>query len=137
MASNNLHKLLLTLTIFLSTVVESPAQTTPQFCPYPCYPPPTGPGNNPPVTPTPPVSTTPPATFQPPLSTTPPAGYVPFTPPSPYSFGAAPPPPEPIVTWFPYYYRKPPHKEELSSSPPLNVFTFTFVLCLLFCVQLI
>ncbi|KAL3631391.1 hypothetical protein CASFOL_024375 [Castilleja foliolosa] len=131
MASNNLPKLLfLTLAIILFTVVES------QYCPYPCNPPPTGPGENPPATPTPPISTTPPATYQPPLSTTPPTGYVPFTPPSPYSFGAAPPPPEPIVTWFPYYYRDPPHKDT-SSSPPLKVLTFTFVICLLFCVQFI
>ncbi|KAG8366716.1 hypothetical protein BUALT_Bualt17G0108300 [Buddleja alternifolia] len=125
-----LHKLLSTL-LFLSTVLQYPATTTSQGCPYPCYPPPTGPGNNPPVTTTPPASTTPPTSFSPPV------GVYPFTPPAPYTFGAAPPPPEPIVPWFPYYYRKPPHQDQSSSSSPLKQSTnvaimFLFVVFTLF-----
>ncbi|KAL7090880.1 hypothetical protein ACP275_12G069700 [Erythranthe tilingii] len=104
--ASKLHNLLSAL-IFLFTVLDYPAKTTPQECPYPCYPPPTGPGgNNPPVATTPPVSTT-----------TPPAVFVPFTPPPPYSFGAAPPPPDQTVPWFPYFYQKPPHQLDQSFSP--------------------
>ncbi|KAL7132341.1 hypothetical protein ABFS83_12G067300 [Erythranthe nasuta] len=112
--ASKLHNLLSSL-IFLFTVLDFPAKTTPQECPYPCYPPPTGPGGNtPPVATTPPVSTTtPPAVF-----TTPPSVFVPLTPPPPYSFGAAPPPPDQTVPWFPYFYQKPPHQLDQSFSAP-------------------
>lgn len=113
--ANKLHMLISTL-MFLSTILDFPATTTSQECPYPCYPPPIGPGNNPSVTTTPPVSTTPPASFSPPVSTAPPAGFFPFTPPPPYFYGVAQPPPEPILSWFPYYYRKPPHQDQSSST---------------------
>ncbi|KAK4430297.1 hypothetical protein Salat_1330400 [Sesamum alatum] len=132
-STSNLHMLLSTL-LFLSTILETTPQ---QECPYPCYPPPTGPGNNPPLPTTPPVSTLPP-----PLSTSPPAGVFPFTPPSPYFLGAAPPPPEPIVPWFPFYYRKPPHQDHESSSSALelgsrSIFWTVFpLLLLLFCFPL-
>lgn len=117
--SSDLHKLQLSTLIFLLTVLDYPTTTTPQECPYPCYPPPAGPGNNPPVATTPPVSTTPPASFSPPFSTTPPAGFLPLTPPPPNFLGGAPPPPDPVVPWFPYYYRKPPHQDQSFSSPAL------------------
>lgn len=123
--ASSLYKLLSTL-LLLSTILDFLPTTTSQECPYPCYPPPTGPGNGPPATTTPPVSTTPPAALF-----TPPAGYYPFTPPSPYFSGVTPPPPEPIVPWFPYYYRKPPHQDQSSSSPAIrgsrNVALFMFM----------
>lgn len=133
--ASNLHKLLSTL-LLLSTVLDFLPTTTSQECPYPCYPPPTGPGNVPPATTTPPLSTTPPAALSPPASFTPPAGYYPFTPPSPDFSGVTPPPPEPIVSWFPYYYRKPPHQDQSSSSPAIrglrNVALFMFPLFVAF-----
>ncbi|CAI9785440.1 unnamed protein product [Fraxinus pennsylvanica] len=112
---------LLSLLLFLSAILDFPATTTSQECPYPCYPPPTGPGNNPPVATTPPsppvVTTAPPTSFSPPAFTTPPAGYFPYNPPSPDSFnGVTPPPPEPILPWFPYVYRRPPHQDQSSST---------------------
>ncbi|KAL2518918.1 putative Hydroxyproline-rich glycoprotein family protein [Abeliophyllum distichum] len=118
--ASNLHNLL-PLLLFLSTILDFPATTKSQECPYPCYPPPTGTGNNPPVATTPPSpptsTTTPPASFSPPAFITPLAGYFPFTPPSPYSFnGVVPPPPEPILPWFPYYFRRPPHQDQSSST---------------------
>ncbi|KAL6571087.1 hypothetical protein OROGR_000637 [Orobanche gracilis] len=139
--ASNFHKILSTL-IFLSVILEYPSQTMSQDCPYPCYPPPTGSGNNPPEIPmAPPLSPTPPATnFPPPASTAPPAGFLPFSPPSPYLSGEAPPPPDRIVTWFPYYYRKPPHQDQ-SSSPPLEgsrridvlvIFSVLLVCCFVF-----
>ncbi|XP_057765897.1 leucine-rich repeat extensin-like protein 3 [Salvia miltiorrhiza] len=135
MASSNLLNILSTL-LFLSTILDFLPTATPQECPYPCYPPPIGPGNGPPATTTPPASTTPPAALSPPANsfTTPPAGYIPFTPPSPYFSGAVPPPPEPILPWFPFYYRKPPHQDQSSSSPPAtgstNLVLFIFPLLL-------
>lgn len=118
MASTTLHTLLPSL-IFLSTILHFPAAATSQECPYPCYPPPIGPGNDPPETTTPPAFTTPPAnSFSPPLSSsTPNSGYFPFTQPPPYFYGgAATPPPEPILSWFPYYFRKPLHQDPSSST---------------------
>ncbi|KAG8382780.1 hypothetical protein BUALT_Bualt05G0112900 [Buddleja alternifolia] len=135
--ASTLHNLLISL-VFLSTIFDYPTTTTSQQeCPYPCYPPPTGPGNNPPVITTPPVSTTPPASFSPPVFSTPPAiGNFPFNPPSPYFSGVTPPPPEPILPWFPYYFRKPPHQDPSNSIASrgssataiiIIIFSFLFV----------
>ncbi|KZV14603.1 wiskott-Aldrich syndrome protein family member 2-like [Dorcoceras hygrometricum] len=130
--------------IFSSAILHHLILTTSQECPYPCYPPPTGPGNNPIVGTTPPVSTTPPAAFSPPFSLTPPAaGYFPFTPPSPNYYGVAPPPPEPMVSWFPFYYRRPPHQDQsssLSTEGSRNnslMFLSLFFASFLFCFPLI
>lgn len=123
----------------LSLILNSPATTTSQECPYPCYPPPTGTGNVPPATPTPPSQTgyNPPPAFNPP-----PIGFLPNSPPPPYFVnGAAPPPPDPVVPWFPYYYKKPPHGTDQSSSTPLRGWTaviastplLVFIYFLLFC----
>ncbi|CAI9095965.1 OLC1v1032014C1 [Oldenlandia corymbosa var. corymbosa] len=74
--------------LFFFTILHFPVSSSAQDCPYPCYPPPTGPGNtNQPVTTTPPA---PPAggaaggaTYSPPAFYGPPAGVVPvYTPPS-------------------------------------------------------
>ncbi|KAL8531831.1 hypothetical protein ACS0TY_008436 [Phlomoides rotata] len=115
MASTLLHMLLPTL-VFLSTILHFPATATSQECPYPCYPPPIGPGNDPPETTTPPAFTTPPASFSPPLSSSTTPGYFPFTQPPPYFYGAVTSPPEPIISWFPYYFRKPLHQDPSSST---------------------
>ncbi|GER44640.1 hydroxyproline-rich glycoprotein family protein [Striga asiatica] len=119
MAFTILHNLQI---VFLSTLIilRFPATVSPQSeCPYPCYPPPTFPGESPPAAAatSPPAATTPPATTTPPdsFSGSSPTGIFPYTPPSPYFYGVTPPPPEPIVNWFPYYYRKPPHQESSSS----------------------
>ncbi|CAA0824445.1 hydroxyproline-rich glycoprotein family protein [Striga hermonthica] len=110
-SNSNLPKLLSAL-ILLTAVLE----TTSQDCPYPCYPPPIGPGDNPTPITTPPLPTTPPAFFSPPVSPAPPAW---FSPPSPtYFFGGAPPPPNTVVPWWPYFSRNPPHLD-YSSSPLL------------------
>ncbi|CAA0832980.1 hydroxyproline-rich glycoprotein family protein [Striga hermonthica] len=105
--------------IFLSTIIlRFPATISPQSeCPYPCYPPPTFPGESPPAATSPPATTIPSATTTPPdsFSGSPPTRLFPYTPPSPYFYGVTPPPPEPIVNWFPYYYRKPPRQESSSS----------------------
>lgn len=133
--ASTLYILLPITLVFLSTILHFPATVTSQECPYPCYPPPIGPGNDPPETTTPPAFTTPPASFSPPLysSITPP-GYFPFTQPPPYFYGAAAtPPPEPIISWFPYYFRKPLHQDE-SSSTALTGLRTTIIIFPLFIV---
>ncbi|KAL2485055.1 proline-rich receptor-like protein kinase PERK1 [Abeliophyllum distichum] len=126
---SKLHKLLSTI-LFLSTILRYMSTAIAEECQYPCYPPPTGPGNNSPV------ATTPPS---PPGSTTPEVGYVPYNPPSTYfGNGVAPPPPEPMLPWFPFYYKKPPHEDQSPSTAlrgsttkiiifPLLVLVFSFV----------
>ena len=127
MATNSNQALLSTL--FLALIfLNFPAAIRPDnACPYPCYPPPTGPGN----TPTTPVATTaPPPPYQI-ESYPPPAGYNPttptgnlpyYTPPPPFdsNLGGAPPPPDPILPYFPYYFREPLHGEAQSSASTLG-----------------
>ncbi|KAG5531516.1 hypothetical protein RHGRI_026206 [Rhododendron griersonianum] len=134
----NSKQFLSTLFFSLSILFNFPAPATPQECPYPCYPPPTGTGNNP-QTPTstaltPPSQTgyyyPPPAAFVYP----PPSGYFPYSPPS--AFGSSPPPPDSIVPWFPYYSRKPPFQSvDQSSSNAVRrsaiVIVVTHFLCFL------
>ncbi|XP_019257903.1 PREDICTED: proline-rich receptor-like protein kinase PERK8 [Nicotiana attenuata] len=126
--ASKLNKLLFTLLYFLLLILNFPARITAQECPYPCYPPPTGPaGNNPP-----PATTTPPSPqgYVPNNPSTnynpPPAGY--NNPPNDYDNsppdfvnGEVPPPPEPIVPWFPFYYRKPPHSDNDQSSSSISI----------------
>lgn len=127
MATNSNQALLSTL--FLALIfLNFPAAIRPDnACPYPCYPPPTGPG----YTPTTPAATTPPPPPYQVESYPPPAGYNPttptgnfpyYTPPPPFgsNFLGAPPPPDPILPYFPYYYRKPLHGEAQSSATILG-----------------
>nr|XP_023917763.1 basic proline-rich protein-like [Quercus suber] len=111
MATNSNQALLSTL--FLALIfLNFPAATRPDnACLYPCYPPPTSPGN----TPTTPAATTPPPPPSHIESYPPPAGYNPtgifpkgFLPALPFiSPSGAPPPPDPILPYFPYYFREP------------------------------
>ncbi|MCD7468119.1 hypothetical protein HAX54_005930 [Datura stramonium] len=105
--------LLFIFSLFLNFMARS---TSGQECPYPCYPPPTGPGNNPPVAVTPP---SPPQesyynNYPPPSG----GGYnnLPYYNPPPNGFvnGLVPPPPDPILPWWPYRYRNRP--DQFSSS---------------------
>ncbi|KAK7845359.1 extensin-like [Quercus suber] len=126
MATNSNQALLSTL--FLALIfLNFPAAIRPDnACPYPCYPPPTGPGN----TPTTPAATTPPPPFQiesypPPAGNNPttPTGNLPFdTPPPPFGSNSAgaPPPPDPILPYFPFYYREPLHGEGQASATTLG-----------------
>ncbi|KAK8522621.1 hypothetical protein V6N13_115579 [Hibiscus sabdariffa] len=86
------------LTFFIQTKQDNP-------CPYPCYPPPTGPGGSIGT-----VTQAPPVSYPPPSQT----GNLPyFPPPPPYGnslYGQ--PPPDPVLPYFPYYYRKPPHRTD-------------------------
>ncbi|KAE8698993.1 putative TPX2 family protein [Hibiscus syriacus] len=101
------------LTFFIQTKQDNP-------CPYPCYPPPTGPGGSTGmVTQSPPITNPQPsqtgALYPPPGTSNPtPTGNLPyFPPPPPYGnslYGQ--PPPDPILPYFPYYYRKPPHQRD-------------------------
>ncbi|CAN1788339.1 hypothetical protein LINPERHAP1_LOCUS18007 [Linum perenne] len=107
-----------TLLLFLSGLTLSD-----DTCPYPCYPPPTGPGSPAAVTNPPPTSQS--SSYPPP----PPAGnnipsayYIPPPPPSGnnnYDINNNPPP-NAILPYFPYYYRKPPRKpdDDIGSTPP-------------------
>ncbi|XWS22826.1 hypothetical protein CRYUN_Cryun29cG0069100 [Craigia yunnanensis] len=124
MANTVLNKAL--TTFFFSTVILSFFVQTKQDnpCPYPCYPPPTGPGSGGTgtgiVTQTPPASYSPPAQtgeYPPPGTSYPtPIGNLPYYPPPPYRNTYGQPPPDPILPYFPYYYRKPPHKTDDQSS---------------------
>ncbi|XP_009778696.1 uncharacterized protein [Nicotiana sylvestris] len=112
---------LLSLLLFFPLVLNFTARTSGQECPYPCYPPPTGTGNNSPVALTPPYS----------------QGYNYFPPPSIYNNnpaaggsnfpyynsppnfvnGVVPPPPDPILPWWPYRYKnRPNYGDQYSSS---------------------
>ncbi|KAG2709545.1 hypothetical protein I3843_05G223900 [Carya illinoinensis] len=91
-------------------------------CPYPCYPPPTGPGASTPTTPAITLPPPPPSQFvsyPPPAGYNPtPAGYLPYNYPPPYgtSYGNSPPPPDPILPYFPFYYKKPLHRTDDSAA---------------------
>ncbi|XP_022993313.1 leucine-rich repeat extensin-like protein 5 [Cucurbita maxima] len=102
---------------FILAVLPLPTRTE-DTCPYPCYPPPTGPATATPTTPSPP-SQTGYGSYSPPAFYPPPAATYPYnTPPSNgNSFdGVTPPPPDPILPYFPYYFKKPPHKPDDESS---------------------
>lgn len=129
-----------------------------QPCPYPCYPPPTGPGSGTPTTgnPSPPATTlTPPSSsgsgsgsvssYPPPTGYySPPSENLPNYPAPPNGNNLyGPPPPDPILPYFPYYYRKPPHQTDNQSSATsigksmalitaanVLVFVFVFTSCL-------
>lgn len=127
-----------------------------QPCPYPCYPPPTGPGSGTPTTgnPSPPATTlTPPSSsgsgsvssYPPPTGYySPPSENLPNYPAPPNGNNLyGPPPPDPILPYFPYYYRKPPHQTDNQSSATsigksmalitaanVLVFVFLFTSCL-------
>ncbi|XAR63631.1 hypothetical protein NMG60_11023646 [Bertholletia excelsa] len=101
----NLDQVLSTL-LFLFIFLNFPAVPTSQECPYPCYPPPTGPGSGT-------GSSSQTGSYPPPALYSPPGGYLPNSPPN---YGIVPPPPDAIVPWFPFYYRKPPNQLDKSSA---------------------
>lgn len=111
--ASNLYQIL-SILLFLSITLYSPAPVVAQECPYPCYPPPIGGGGNNPSTTT---------TYPPPSQTgyyPPPSTIFPYNPPNPNYYGGGggggPEAPDPIVPWFPFYYKKPPHNPEKSLS---------------------
>ncbi|WMV22871.1 hypothetical protein MTR67_016256 [Solanum verrucosum] len=114
------------LLLFLSLFLNFMASTFGQVCPYPCYPPPTGPVNNPPVAITPPY---PPQgsnynNYPPPTSGGGGGGggggynnFPNYPPPNNgYVNGLVPPPPDPILPWWPYHYRNRPDQFSSSNS---------------------
>nr|GMD60117.1 leucine-rich repeat extensin-like protein 5 [Ipomoea batatas] len=111
---------------FLFPLLLFSVTTTAQDCPYPCFPPPSGPGNNPPATTTPPSPPSQTASNPPATTLTPPAvgGYNnPYNnPPPDFMNSIAPPPPDPILPWFPYYYRKSPHADADQQSSSASSF---------------
>ncbi|GMI70864.1 hypothetical protein like AT1G70985 [Hibiscus trionum] len=125
--ANTLNKPLFTF-FFFSIILTFFIQTKQQSCPYPCYPPPTGPGGSTgTLTQPPPVSYPPPtqtgAVYPPPGTSNPtPTGNLPYfspPPPPPPPYGNSlngQPPPDTIMPYFPYYYRKPPHQMDDQSS---------------------
>uniref|UniRef100_A0A2N9FZ03 Extensin domain-containing protein n=1 Tax=Fagus sylvatica TaxID=28930 RepID=A0A2N9FZ03_FAGSY len=118
--ATNLNQVLSTLLLAL-IFLNFPGTIKPEVtCPYPCYPPPTGPG----TTTTPAATTTPPPPYQT-VSYPPPTGFNPTTlynppPPNGNNLFGAPPPPDPILPYFPYYYREPLHGTDQSSANTLG-----------------